>query len=553
MMSQSSQASHSIDPIEERLEPWLTPAQYTLVVVLALLFWVGGFVDLFTHTSNGGTIFGLYSPEFALAVLSYSVLGFGLWGGLLFWPKGKGVALFKRAIAYIQDRAWLGIGLLLVFAALIASMAVAADRWVRFPLLAVCMLLLAVTLTLTLLFARPLGRGPIQLWRKVAMAGVGAFLVVELGMQAAAFLGILPFENRSGLYTSNGRVYLRSDGQTTFSLTNRYGWYYPDQKVDDSLRRVIVLGTSYVLGLPVQPEQNVGFQLQEQLEDTQVFSFGFPDYGPGLFTDPRIASYIYPDFKPDEVVVMIHPANDLQAASAPTGEIPHHSLTADGNGVEPTSGEDALLRHNLQHLVIRGYEPLNPINVVQSHLFTLQLARKLLGLEYVYREVGDLGVMPVYPSNVDAADDTQPFGKASFAFDTRHTPQSKAAMAILTTQLKQLKQTLDAQNISMRLVTIPYFPAAFYTQQGAGWSAHMGEYDALLPEAELGKFAQANNLPFLPMGDYMRQTGMTAEQIKALFFKDGTGHFTPEGHALFATAMQRCFYASGDACPLDAN
>jgi hypothetical protein len=551
MMSQSPQASHSIDPIEEQLEPWLTPAQYTLVIVLALLYWIGGFVDLFTHSSTDGIVFGLYSPLFALVVLAYSMFGFGLWGGLLFWPKGKGIALFKRAIAYIQDRAWLGIGLLLVFAALIVSMVIAADRWVRFPLLAVCMLLLAVTLILTVVFARPLSQRPVQLWRKVAAGALGTFLVFEIGLQAAAFIGILPFDNLSGIFTSNGRLYLRSEGMVTSAITNRYGWYYPDQKVDDSLHRVIVLGTSYVLGLPVQPEQNLGFKLQERLEGTQVFSFGFPDYGPGLFTDPKIAPYIYPDFKPNEVIVLIHPANDLQAASAPTGEIPHYSLNANGDEAGLTSEGDSLLRHNLQHLVIRGYEPLNPINVVQSHLFTMQLARKLLGLNYVYREVGDLGVMPVYPTNVESADDAQPFGKATFAFDTRHDPQSETAMAILISQLKQLKQTLDAENISMRLVTIPYFPAAFYAQQGANWSAQLGEYDALLPEVELGKFAKANDLPFLPMGEYMQQAGMTTEQIRALFFKDGVGHFTPEGHAFFATAMQRCFYAPGDECPLN--
>ncbi len=95
----------------------------------------------------------------------------------------------------------------------------------------------------------------------------------------------------------------------------------------------------------------------------------------------------------------------------------------------------------------------------------------------------------------------------------------------------------------MRLVTIPYFPAGFYAEAGSGaWSPEWQEYDLFAPDRALEKFAGENGIPFLSLGQAMQGRGLTAGQIQRLFFKEGTGRFTAEGHAFVAGLIFDCFY-----------
>ncbi len=523
-------------------------AEYTLILVLAFLCWTGGFVDLATHTSDRTVILGMYTPAFAVGVLVYS-LGYVVWGGLLFRRKGEGITLFKRIIAFVQQRSWLAAGIMLVFAAIVASMFVLPDRWVQFPLLEVCVLLLIVILTGTFILAHPFGRTRLQLWRKVAGGILGGWIVLELLMQVAAFLNVLPFDNLSGLYTSNGRVYHREGGTVINTQTNRLGAYYPQQDVDDSKTRIVLIGDTNVLGLEVKPEDNVGIKLQERIADSsQVFSLGFASYGPGIYADPRLVPYNMPEFKAKEVIVLFHLANDLQTSTGPGGSLPHYNLSTDG--IATVVDDDFQTRHVLQHLSIRGYEPINPIVILQSNSYSVQLLRKIFNFGYTYRDVGDTGVAPFYPLNIDASNSAQPFGKSTFAFDKRQPAEAKRALVIAESQLIQMRDRLAQEGIALRLVTIPYFPASFYTQQGNNWTTELNEYDLSLPERALAEFANKNNIPFLPMVDYLKQSGASVNQIQNLYLNNGTGNFTIAGHDYFANAMYACFYADGASCPI---
>jgi hypothetical protein len=213
--------------------------------------------------------------------------------------------------------------------------------------------------------------------------------------------------------------------------------------------------------------------------------------------------------------------------------------------------EDAALRHSLQHLAIRAYDPLNPIQILKSHLFTAQLLHRWIGYKYVYKSYGDAGISPTIPSNLDNVTHAQPFGDATFAFQRPPNDDAQLAFKLASGQLKQFKDQLDSLGIKMKLVTIPYFPQTFFeTQNGAAWSNEIGEYDLLAPEKELGKFARENDIPFLPMGEYMQKDGASIEQIRSLFYDNGKGHFTKEGHAYFAQAVYNCFYKTTSVCPI---
>jgi hypothetical protein len=47
----------------------------------------------------------------------------------------------------------------------------------------------------------------------------------------------------------------------------------------------------------------------------------------------------------------------------------------------------------------------------------------------------------------------------------------------------------------------------------------------------------------LQLGEYLHETG-DVEKIRSLYYEDGTGYFTPEGHQFVADAVYRCFYAA---------
>jgi hypothetical protein len=46
----------------------------------------------------------------------------------------------------------------------------------------------------------------------------------------------------------------------------------------------------------------------------------------------------------------------------------------------------------------------------------------------------------------------------------------------------------------------------------------------------------------------MKTTGLSTEQVRALYLMDGTGHFSPAGHAFFADALYKCFYETTAEC-----
>jgi hypothetical protein len=215
------------------------------------------------------------------------------------------------------------------------------------------------------------------------------------------------------------------------------------------------------------------------------------------------------------------------------------------NDVVNLHPNNLLQADQLWHASITGYEPLSPIPALQSQLFTLRL------LDDGWRNLrGQPQRVPIYPTNVASASASAPFGASSFAFERAGNPQAEQTRMVTTQLLKQFKVFLAQQGITLRLVTIPYFPTQFYAQNsGANWPTEIGPYDLLKPERELVEFATDNQLDILPMGAYMQAAGLSVEEVQALYFKAGTGRLTPAGHRLFAQAIHSCLY--GADCPLE--
>jgi hypothetical protein len=519
------------------------PGAYLLAVLVcaSLLF---GLVDLAAHTSKDRAVLGLYSLPLLLATMAAAaVTGVALF--MVF--RRDGVARLRSAIAAWQRRPLLVLAALPAYALLLASM-FTVRRWQDFPVLEIAVLAIgALLIGAALLGPAPDGaRAPA--WRKALLIAGAVLLTIEAGLQGAAAAGALPFNNLSGLHIAYGRVYQSGEG-FTHGIANRLGWYDLNGP-GGGRRRVVITGDDYVQALQVAPADALGPQLQGLLaaRGAHVTQLGFPGYGAALHADPRLAPFTLLQYQPDEVIVVFHVLNDLQAPQLDEG-LPRAQLDASGVLTYPQAY--AGRRHALQHLAIRAYDPINPVITLQSHLFTVQLLRRALNLQQIYREYGDLGAPPAFPRNVDAAGETQPFGLLTPVFADPSGAQATQAFALAGAQLKAYRAALAELGITMKLVTLPYFPPEYLeASSGAGWNARYGEYDLLAPERALTRFARSESLDILPLGEYLQRSGATIEDIRGLYFNGGRGHLTAAGHAYVAQAIASCLFAAGPACPL---
>lgn len=511
-------------------------AEYLLILTFVVIFWMAGFVDLFTHTSEPRDVLGLYSWSFFILLLVYAA-GFILWGMFLFHPKG--LDRFKGIVRFVQERAWAGVSILLVFAVLIASMYIFGERWIRFPLLEIAVLLMIALFTLVILFANPSG-GKLQLWRKIVIGILAVIVSLEVLLQIGALLRISPVQNLNGLFTPYGRVYNPTEGGSS-GQTNANGWYYPNFRLREGSDRYVLVGGSYLMGLQVAPNQNMGVALDRLMNTDkenprEVISMGTPDYGLEVYLHQRLFQYTAGSVQPQEVLVVFHVLNDFQAVDMPSGIIPRVGFTADGLVDVPEN--EYLLRHDLWHIVIRGYDPPNPAQTIQSHLFLADLLGGALS-----RATGRLAYTPEGYSNSEHVSETQPFAGLEYLFATgSDDPRAEETLRLVTAQLESWRSRVVEAGATMRLVILPYYPAAFYSNDG-----EVIGYDLYAPERALRAYADENGIPVLPIGQYWQADGMAPSAIQALFLRDGLGHLSVEGHQAVAEAIYGCFYTGQPA------
>ncbi|MEM7125432.1 MAG: hypothetical protein AAF702_03840 [Chloroflexota bacterium] len=569
----------------------LEKPEFLLVFVLLFMLWSIGFVDLLTHISGTPetAVFGLYSRPVFVVLIGYGCLFF-LWLGLLLWPRSH--FWLPAQIERLQETLWLVIPLILIKGYLCWSL-LTHFRWGDFPGLRAALFFFLLLVGAILLFANWHPENGARLWQKGLLYPIILLALLEGGIQGAAWMGRLPGQVtiNTGLFTPNGRIYQNREGFAN-ATTNNYGWYYPDFRLQPDESRIMLLGDSYIQALQIQPQEHMGVALEEMLnkqapaqedtaselsQTTEVLALGMPGFGPGLYlSDTRLADAVQV-FRPQEIILFVHLANDFQIASGPDGYRLYH--TVDANGVVTIHDESWQERHNLQHYILHGYVyDIDLVKTLKSHVLLPKVLRQVSAnaspLSGIIDRVPELDTITIpqvqgvvlqeveLPGDFNDIRQTQVVayaGASNQLFDKNASEETSSdrtsekdslaedgsvshAFAVLEGLIGAAHKQLEEAGVTLRIVTIPAFPIAFFEDTQDKPQRLIGNLDLLYPEERLRDMALTAGITYLASGEALIQGNLTVEQIQSFFYREGTGHLTPAGHRFMGEIVAECFY-----------
>jgi len=372
------------------------------------------------------------------------------------------------------------------------------------------------------------------------------FVSVELLLQTAGWLGVLPGVNTK-LRVPFGRIYWSSEGHSN-SIRNRFGWNYPAFDLQ-AAHRIAFIGDSQVEALEVPCTRNQAACLQGLLRkkgpDWAVLGLG--SHGTCPAHSIEVLEYAARHLKPQEVFLFISIGSDIIEASPllngyPPDRFLYYDLASDGSLVlNPASAQVRDLFNRtleLHHSSVLGSLPM----ILISHCMTLQVAMSFRDSLALRKRQAEFARQASKLQRKEGEEYQRlGFNPAPFAVDPE--PEARRAMAVLLAQIQHCNDLCKTQRATMRLVTLPSFPKAFYdSQSGTNWTMHLGSYDYLAPERALVAFAATNQIPVLALGDAIRSKNFSVEEIRSLYFSDGVGHLTEKGHRFCAEAIYNAFY-----------
>jgi hypothetical protein len=370
------------------------------------------------------------------------------------------------------------------------------------------------------------------------VAVVLCFATVEAMLQVCGWLGWLPGVNTK-LRVPYGRVYWTGEGFSN-SIRNRYGWFFSSFDLK-SPRRLAVIGDSFVEAVEVDWTKNhaalLGRLIKAQDPGTTVIGLG--NHGTSPAQHIETLQYAQKHFRPQEVVLFLYLGNDIvESSPALNYLLPEEMIyyTLDEQNQLLLNPRSADYRERFVKILENCHRPLllHLPFMLNSHCMTLQSLvsiRDALGK----RQRGGLLAKRGYTKT----------GLNLAPFAAEQNADTKQALAVMLAELNRCMEICDSNGMFLRLVTIPFFPQEFYeTQRGADWTLKIGGYDYLLPDREIAAFAKSHDKPFLSIADHLAAKRVNAEDIRALYLSNGSGHFTEAGHRLCAQAVFDTFYAT---------
>lgn len=370
--------------------------------------------------------------------------------------------------------------------------------------------------------------------------------VVEIALQVLGLAGLLP---RLSTYSHVpfGRVYWTREGHAN-STMNRYGWYYKPFTLDGGSRRIVIIGDSLLQGVQVRRDENLGVVLEEmihvgKLRRTEVLACGISGTCPTHYLE--ILRYAVKYYHPNDVILLVFIGNDFvnvqrdgDAPVDPRDRQLYYFIDDEGT-LRLHHGSESM-RRALHRSLEYNHRTLfvNAFRIARSHYLTravlLQMIRGMTRRQHISSPQRKLQI----------GDEMRAIGLNDFIFQKDLDARAFEAIDIVTGLLERCQRFAASNGITLRIVTIPFFPSFFFERYSSNnWSLQTDEYNFLLPEEILTDFAWENGIPILPLGRYMHESGITVEGIRNLYFTGGSGHFTPAGHRYVAGAVYTTFYA----------
>ncbi len=383
--------------------------------------------------------------------------------------------------------------------------------------------------------------------KKVFLLPFFVFGLFEFLLQITSLLGILPYFN-TVVWAPYARCYWTQEGFCN-SVLNRYGWHTARFRLDPGSQRIALIGDSYVDAAQVPPDENLGVRLDQLLSagggDREVLSLGLSGMGPAQYLE--IARYALRHFHPREILVGLYLGNDfrnllpeLERAS------PHHYIYYEvGPDDRPRLLPEShfavkdfrlMLDKNHRGLLFNGFR------ILRGHCLTYAMIYRIKCSWLVWHEQRRQAATPT-----DAEAALRAIGLDGFVFRKHDaTGSAERALTLAEALLAELHEECLSRDVTLRIFTIPAFPATYYAVGTPGYGRlEDEELDFLLPEKRLAVFAAQRGIPFLPLGETLHRS-LSPEEIHRLS-TNGLGHFTPEGHQKVADLLRDAFYPAAAA------
>ncbi len=372
----------------------------------------------------------------------------------------------------------------------------------------------------------------------VVVCGCG---LVEVLLQASAWLGILPAVNTKERLPW-GRVYWTAEGLGN-SIRNRQGWYFPEFDLSRT-NRTAVIGDSFVEAVEVHRTRNLAAMLGGKLGAQEVSRtvLGLGNHGTGPAHYLEVLRYAHRRFAVQEAILVLYLGNDITDCSPrlqfhdPASFI-YYTPGAAGELQLDATGEASRFRYaqtiDFSHRPSGLFLP----RLAVSHCLLAQVPISVRNTLALRRKLAaDL----THHAGFEAQ--TSRLGLKAEPFARQPSPAAREGLEIMEALLDRAAHFAESNAISLRLVTVPFFPQDFYATKGTNWNGQLGAYDFLAPERQLALWASRRRLPLLALGDEMKRRQLTTEQIRTLYLSNGSGHFSEAGHRLAAEAIAGAFY-----------
>ncbi len=385
--------------------------------------------------------------------------------------------------------------------------------------------------------------------KNAALYAIYLGISVEVFLQIAAHFGLIPGLNY--FFHSPYSFVYQTEECFNQSRMNRYGLHYPEFGENGKEPTVVLIGDSFIQALQVAPKENVGVALErlinegrkESAQPVRVISLGIGGFGPGGYLE--LLKYAQRHFKPERAIIFFCLCNDFSDSSIelqkgrasydPLLGI-YYSLDSSGEPTPTRLSEAAVKRLHARlesnHRSLAFHAP----GIIRNNLISLLMLKEAYDIVRARRTAGDAPPGDVTPTGCD-----------DFMFLTDRPPEAQDAFRLAVALLEKCHEYAERHGISLAVVTIPIFPRVFLeSEDWDNWGLEEGVYDFLAPERDLVLWGAEHDVPALPMGRVIRESGMDFERLKGLFCLSGDlhwGHWSVNGHRYWARKTYDAFFA----------